>query len=197
MRGGLALAGLLLALFGAVDAPARAQQAGVVQSDILVLDPERLLNETLYGQRLLSAIQADRDNLLAHNRGIEAELESEEKSLTERRPSLSAEEFRDLADAFDTKVQQLRQNSERMSRDLERQREITPLQFMRVVEPVLGDILNESGGVVIMDVRAVLLRSGVADITDLAIQRVNAQIGQGPESGPSRNAVTPPKPTAE
>lgn len=197
MRRSFALAGLLLALIGVPGAPLIAQPTGVVQSDILVLDPERLLSETLFGQRLLTGIQTERDNLVAHNRRVEAELEGEEKSLTERRPTLSAEEFRDLADTFDQKVQQLRRDSERMSRDLERRREIAPLQFMRVIEPVLADILSDSGGVVIMDVRAVLLRSGVADITDLAIERVNAQIGEGPENGPARNVVTPPKPAGD
>lgn len=193
----LALAGLLLALSAGGGVPVAAQPTGVVQSDILVLDPERLMNGTLYGQRLLASIQSERDRLVAHNRSVEAELEREEKSLTERRPKLSAAEFRDLADTFDRKVQQLRQDSERMSRDLERQREIAPVQFMRMIEPVLVEILSDSGGVVIMDVRAVLLRSGVADITDLAIERVNAQIGEGPQNGPTRNGVTPPKPAGD
>ncbi|WP_300550550.1 OmpH family outer membrane protein [Roseovarius sp.] len=197
MRRSLALAGLLLALLGAVAVPLAAQPTGVVQSDILLLDPERVLNDTVYGQRLLADIQTERDELVAHNRRVEAELEAEEKSLTERRPNLSPEEFRDLADAFDQKVQQLRQDSERMSRDLERQRELIPLQFMRVIEPVLAGILNDSGGVVIMDVRAVLLRSGVADITELAIERVNEQIGEGPANGPRRSVETPPKAPAE
>ncbi|WP_294614677.1 OmpH family outer membrane protein [uncultured Roseovarius sp.] len=197
MRRSLALAGLLLALLSAVAVPLAAQPTGVVQSDILLLDPERVLNDTVYGQRLLADIQTERDELVAHNRRVEAELEAEEKSLTERRPNLSPEEFRDLADAFDQKVQQLRQDSERMSRDLERQRELIPLQFMRVIEPVLAGILNDSGGVVIMDVRAVLLRSGVADITELAIERVNEQIGEGPANGPRRSVETPPKAPAE
>ncbi|MDA3858710.1 MAG: OmpH family outer membrane protein [Roseovarius sp.] len=193
----LALAGFLISLLGDVAAPVAAQPTGVVQSDILVLDPERLMNETVYGQRLLADIQDERDILVAHNRRVEAELEDEEQSLTERRPTLPSAEFRDLADTFDRKVQQLRQDSERMSRDLERKREIAPLQFMRVIEPVLADILSDSGGVVIMDVRAVLLRSGVADITDLAIERVNAQIGEGPTSGPTRNTLTAPEPPGD
>ena len=197
MRRSLALAGLLLALLSAVAVPLAAQPTGVERSDILLLDPERVLNDTVYGQRLLADIQTERDELVAHNRRVEAELEAEEKSLTERRPNLSPEEFRDLADAFDQKVQQLRQDSERMSRDLERQRELIPLQFMRVIEPVLAGILNDSGGVVIMDVRAVLLRSGVADITELAIERVNEQIGEGPANGPRRSVETPPKAPAE
>jgi len=193
----LALAGFLISLLGVVAAPVAAQPTGVVQSDILVLDPERLMSETIYGQRLLADIQDERDVLVAYNRRVEAELEDEEKSLTERRPTLPPEEFRDLADTFDRKVQQLRQDSERMSRDLERKRELAPLQFMRVIEPVLADILSDSGGVVIMDVRAILLRSGVADITDLAIERVNAQIGEGPASGPTRSTLPPPEPPGD
>ncbi len=156
-----------------------AQEVGIVQSDILVLDPDRLYLETQMGQSIAADLQAERDKLIANNRKVEAELEAEEKALTKLRTTKSAVEFRALADAFDTKVQKIRRDSERAARDHERNRERAPILFMRAIEPVLAELLADANGAVIMDKRNVLLHSGVIDVTDVAISRVNEAIGSG------------------
>ncbi len=192
MRGGLFLLAVLALVSGLAGAPARApaQQLGVVQSDILVIDIERLLAETAYGRRLQALIEAERDALIARNERVASELEAEEQALTELRATTPAEEFRQMADAFDTKVTQLRRESERLSRELERQRDLAPVQFMRVVQPVLGELLNEADAVALLDVRSVILRADVVDVTDIAISRIDARIGDGPEP-PAPSGETP------
>ena len=182
MRNGFLLRVMLAVILAAAQVPARAQQLGVVQSDVLVIDIERLLAETAYGQRLQSGIEAGRDALIARNERVATELEAEEQALTKLRETTPADEFREMADAFDTKVTQLRRESERLSRDLERQRELAPVQFMRVAQPVLGEILREADAVALLDVRSVILRADVADVTDIAISRIDARIGTGPEA---------------
>ncbi len=181
-------------LLGAL--PAQAQQLGVVQSDVLVIDIERLLSETAYGKRLQSEIEAARDALIARNDRIAAELEAEERALTEKRATTEPGAFREMADAFDAKVTEQRRESERLSRELERRRDLAPVQFMRVVQPVLGEVLQEAGAVVLLDVRSVILRAEVADVTDLAIARIDARIGPGPEA-PSQGSGPddPPAPS--
>ena len=190
------VAGGLAGALGVAPAPAAlAQDVGVVQSEILVLDPERLFSETQLGQQMLKDFQAAREAMSKRNRQLEAELEAEEKSLTEKRASLSPEEFRDLADQFDTKVQRIRRESDRAVRDLERRRELLPVQFMRMVEPVLVGLMEDTGGAVIMDARSVLLRSDAVDVTDLAARRIDAEIGEGPEA--SQEAPPAPAPAPE
>ncbi|MEQ8899888.1 MAG: OmpH family outer membrane protein [Roseovarius sp.] len=184
MRAGLVMAGLMIALGLGVPQGGAAQQLGVVTSDVIVIDAERLLSETDYGQRLQREIQAERDRLIAYNDRVASELEAEEQSLTEMRSETEPDAFREMADAFDAKVTQLRQDSERMSRELERRRDLAPLQFMRVVQPVLSELLQETEAVVLLDRRSVLLHAEVADVTDLAITRINASVGTGPQSLP-------------
>jgi Skp family chaperone for outer membrane proteins len=181
MRAPLLRLALLALLAGGSQMPAQAQQLGVVQSDVLVIDIERLLSETMYGQRLQAAINAERDALIARNERVARELETEEQALTELRATTPPAEFRKMADDFDAKVTQLRRESERLSRDLERQRDLAPVQFMRVVQPVLGELLREADAVVLVDVRSVILRADVADVTDIAISRIDGRIGTGPE----------------
>ncbi|SEM11817.1 periplasmic chaperone for outer membrane proteins Skp [Roseovarius tolerans] len=184
MRAGLFRAGVIIALGLGVPQGAAAQQLGVVTSDVIVIDAERLLSETDYGQRLQREIQAERDRLIAYNDRVASDLEAEEQALTEMRSESEPDAFREMADAFDAKVTQLRQDSERMSRELERRRDLAPLQFMRVVQPVLSELLQETEAVVLLDRRSVLLHAEVADVTDLAITRINATVGTGPQSLP-------------
>lgn len=168
-----------LLLVGGGTPSVQAQNVGVVQSDILVLDADRLFSETRFGQRLTEDYQAEREKLIARNRELEAELEAEEKELTELRSESSPEEFRELADAFDEKVQEIRHDSDRAVRDLERSRERAPVMFMRRVEPVLVDLMRDAGGTVILEARNVLLRADVIDITDVAVTRIDEEIGDG------------------
>ncbi|MCZ7675902.1 MAG: OmpH family outer membrane protein [Roseovarius sp.] len=172
--------------------PAAAQETGRVQSDILILDPERVFEESQLGQRMLADHRAEREELAARNRKLEAELEAEERDLTDRRAELSPEEFRKLADAFDARVQDIRRDSERRVRDLERDRERLPVAFLRRAEPLLIAVMRDMGGVVLLDARTVLLRADAVDITDAAIARIDAAIGDG--KPPSEESESPPAP---
>ena len=189
MRNLLRIAGLVAVLTSLNMGSVEAQEIGVVRSEILILDTDRLLGETLLGQRLTAKYQADRENLIARNRQIEIELEAEEKALTDLRAEKLPAEFRALADSFDIKVQGIRRDSERAARDLERSRELAPVQFMRMAEPVLAQVMRDSGGSVIIEKRGVLLHANIIDITDVAIDRINDEIGNGVV------AKSPPKPT--
>ncbi|MEM6376136.1 MAG: OmpH family outer membrane protein [Pseudomonadota bacterium] len=169
-------------------APSLAQAVGVVQSEIVLIDPERLFEETRLGQAIAQRLQDGRDALIASNRELESALEAEEQALTAQRAQTSPEEFRVLADAFDEKVQQIRRNSERRARDLERNRERAPRDFLRQVEPILADLMRATGAVAILDQRSVLLSADIVDITDLAIARIDAAFSasepQDPEADP-------------
>jgi Skp family chaperone for outer membrane proteins len=173
-------------------AQAAAQSIGVVQSDVLVVNPDQLFAETRLGQRMTEELQAERDALIALNRDLEQQLESEEQALTELRAETSPEEFRSMADSFDRKVQQIREDSERRVRDLERSRSQAPVAFMRIVEPILIEIMRDADAAVILDSRATLLSVEAVDITALAISRVDETIGatlpselmRDPQAGP-------------
>lgn len=183
------LLAVLIGLVLAMPRPAGAQEIGIVQSDILVLDPERLFEQSRLGQSMLADHQARRDALAERNSKLKAELEAEEQRLTELRPETAPDDFAEMADAFDDKVRRLRQDSERRVNDIERERERLPLDFLRRVEPVLSEVMQDAGAVVVLDGRKVLFRADVVDITDAAIARINAQIGDGGNGGDAGSSV--------
>ena len=187
------LAILLLVLWAAA-AGAQGQGgpvlSGVPKTPILVIDFERAFAESAFGRRVaLESEQAGRA-IAAENRRIEAELTAEERELTDRRPSLSPEEFRTLADAFDEKVQRLRDEQDAKARAFGTRTEDARRRFLTVAQPVLEGLLREAGAALILERRSVLVVVDAIDITDPAIARIDSQIGDGAADLPP--ADTPP-----
>jgi Skp family chaperone for outer membrane proteins len=149
------------------------------QSAILTVSSDRLFTNSAFGQRVAREIEAESAVLAAENRRIEAELTAEEKVLADRRPDMEPDAFRLLADAFDAKVQDFRRTQDAKARDLAQERDANRLTFLGAARPVLEDLLRESGAGVILERSSVFLSSNATDITDIAIERINATLGDG------------------
>lgn len=175
------------ALLAALACPADAQDSIVVQAEVpsaergrvliqspvLVIDSQRLFSESLLGQRIEAEVNAARAQLQAENDQIAEALRAEELELTQRRPGLAAEEFRALADAFDSKAQRIRGERAAELQQLGQRLDQERQAFLTAVVPVLEEIMREAGAAILLEQREVLLHVRVVDVTRLAIERVN------------------------
>ena len=187
-------------LAGAVAAaPATAQQDSG-QGDareagtpgIATLDQEALFLQSEFGQRVQRELEQDRDALAAENRRIEAELMEEERALTEKRGEIPPQEFADLAEAFDAKVQRIRERQDRKARRLQQSLDRARQRFLNEVGPVLTDLLRKRGAAILIDSNAVLISVEGIDLTDEAIAAIDARLGDGGEEGLSLPDATAP-----
>ena len=169
----------ILLLFDLSVRPVQAQQLGVVQNAILTIATDRLFAGSAFGQRIASEIEAESAVLAAENRRIEAELTAEEKDLTLRRPDMDPEAFRTLADAFDQRVQANRETQDAKARALNQIGDVARGEFLVAARPILEELMRESGAGVILERSNVFLSANTTDITDLAIKRIDAAIGDG------------------
>ncbi|WP_172295156.1 OmpH family outer membrane protein [Pseudoruegeria sp. HB172150] len=173
-----------LAALALTAGSAAAQDVIPVPPPVLTLDQEKLFAGSREAARIGEEMEQRANELAAENRSIEANLTSEELDLTEKRKTLPPEEFRALADAFDAKVQRLRTEQDAKERDLQRMREEARQNFLSRITPVLTEIARERGALVVMDRRAVLLSADSVDITEEAIERIDATFsGQGDGAG--------------
>lgn len=147
---------------------------------VLTIDQDRLFRDSAYGRRVDRDLEQLSGDLAAQNRRIEAELTEEERRLTELRPTLSPREFTERADAFDARVEEIRQTQDAKAREIARRREIARTDFLRNVLPVLSAIMRERGAVAILNAQAIFLSFDTIDITASAIERVDQRIGEGP-----------------
>lgn len=176
------LQGLVLALCVLVTLatpPAWAQQLGVPQTSVLTISSEKLFAESAFGQRVFGEIEAESALLAQENERIVGALSTEEKELTDQRATLSAEEFRPLAEAFDKKVQSHREGQRAKLDVLARRGEEARGQFFEMAQPILIELLREYGASIVIERATVVLSSDVSDITEAAIVRIDAAIGDG------------------
>lgn len=171
-------AALLLALAGPLVAQG-ADAPVAPLSAILTVTQERLFSGSRIGQAAESRFQAESRALVAENREIEAALEAEERSLTDRRAALPPADFRVLADAFDAKAEEIRAAREAKSRALTRQRDEERQRIFAAAVPVLAALMEEMGAVAIIERSSVLISFDRIDITDAAIARLDQVLGDG------------------
>lgn len=184
----------LVAAASLTGGAASAQDLGRVVSPILTLDREGLFAGTLYGQRVNRELAAATAAMAEETRNIEAALEEEELALTEKRGTMDPEAFRALAVAFDEKVQALREDRTQAEAALRDQITAAQSDFFAQVGPVLGRLVRERGAVLIVDARAILLSAADVDITEAAIARIDAELGDGSAEG--ETPVVTPEPVA-
>ncbi len=152
---------------------------GEAASPILTLEFDRLYAESAFGKRIEQELEAERAALVAENERITAELTAQEQRLTEQRASVDPAEFRDLADAFDENVQRIRREQDEKARGLDGRTEEARRLFIQIARPEISAILRETGAALIVERRIVIVSADAVDITQTAIERIDAAIGDG------------------
>ncbi|MFD2739371.1 OmpH family outer membrane protein [Sulfitobacter aestuarii] len=157
---------------------------GSIVSPILTIDSDRVFQESAFGRRVAQEIEQKSAALSAENRQIEADLEAEEKILTEKRNAMTPEKFREAADAFDQKVQKIRQAQAAKSRELNQIFGDERGVFLNAAAPVLERLMADAGAAVVLDLRSVFVSANAIDITDEAIDRLDETLGRGTDVTP-------------
>lgn len=177
--GRLTLACIGLAAIVITVGPVNAQQLGLPDSAILTISSDRLYAESDYGRRVAEEFETESGKLAAENRRIEQELTEEEQELTDRRPGMEAAAFRELANAFDEKVKQIRRAQDAKARALVQKNEGEQVRFIQAARPILAELMREAGAGVILERSSVFLSANAIDVTEVAIARMNATVGDG------------------
>lgn len=167
---------LALVFCWAVALPAAAQQA---PTPILILDSDQVFVETLYGRRIADELAQTVAELQAENDAIAETLRQEELSLTERRPKMDPEVFRAEAEAFDTKVQDVRVARDSKNQELVTAEARARAEFEERVQGIVANVMLERGAVLVMEQRNVVLSVRAANITAEVIARIDAELGDG------------------
>lgn len=169
-----------------------------------VLDQEQMYTMSLFGQRVRAEVQAAFQALDRENQTLLAELSAREQELTRLRTTLSAEEFRALADEFDTDVEAIRSSQDQKSREISSYQEREEQRFFAAASPLISAMSREAGLQVLLDKRSVILSDPAVDLTDRIVMGLNDLLGTGagnaeppamiPQADPSQ---TQPEPSPE
>lgn len=177
---GRAMVMLLFALPNATTA----QQLPLAGIPVLSLDQEQFFIRSSFGRAALAANKAATEALVAEFQKIEAALADEERALTAQRASLPVAEFSIAAQLFDQKVESIRQAQKARPQELQRALDAEKVRFYEAARPVLTSLMAERGAYAIIDKRVVVLGFDAIDLTPIAIERIDAVLGDDSEKRP-------------
>ncbi len=147
------------------------------KSLIYTVDMTKLLKLTDPGRKIISENNSSRKRLQKENDTLESELLFEEKTLSNLRKTLTVEEFRKRATAFDQRVIAIRKEQARKEKVLNDEIRKQEAIFFKAIYPLLYAILTDRGGVILLDQTNVVLWDSSVDITAHAIDMINREFG--------------------
>ena len=171
-----------------VEAPGA--PAGSAVLPVITLDQDMLYLNSKWGQRVQADLERQGREIAAENDRLEKQFADEERELTQLRATLPPEEFRTRADAFDTRVVEVRRERANAARELQNRANEERGAFFRAALPVLAAMMRERGAVAVLDRNSVFVAAESIDVTEALIQRLDASIG----AGPADPAATPQVP---
>jgi Skp family chaperone for outer membrane proteins len=143
------------------------------------IDDERLFRESRFGQRVAAEIEQASRALEAENDALLEELTAREDELTALRNTLTLEEFRAAAAAFDRQAEEIRRSQAEKRQRLVQFDEAERRRFFGLIPSLLQEVLDRVGGQILIDARAVVIGIPGLDMTDDAIEALDAEIGDG------------------
>ena len=153
-----------------------------VRSPVLVIDTDLVFNGSLFGQRILAEVATRVSALEQENATIVAELTAEESALAENRSTMSAEDFRAAAAAFEEKTESFRTSQQLKEDQINAYLTAAREDFDTATRSILGQMMREREAAVMMARRDVLLYFSAVDITEEAIETIDALLGDGSQS---------------
>lgn len=158
------------------------ETVGATVGDGLVLrsvDEERLFRDSRFGQRVQAEIDAASRALEDENAALLAELTAREEELTGLRETLSPEEFRAQADAFDQRAEMIRQDQAQKLARFSQFEESERRRFFARTGSILQQVLQDEGAQILIAARAVIIGIPEMDMTGAAIVAIDDALGDG------------------
>ena len=156
-----------------------AQSRLLPQTSVIIIDRYRILSETLYGKRLDSELRHFEASQIADNQRLLQELEQEEAALTALRKTLSADNFRERAAAFDRKVQRISDEQQAKNQNQLEKRRADQLRLLAAVTPIFQRLMRDTGAVLILEKHNAFIWNDAINLTDISILRIDSALGDG------------------
>ena len=150
-------------------------------AEVVSVNRDRLIQGSKFGKALIDALTILQQRLVEENASLAADLEREERELTDVRKTIASGEFSILAKAFDEKVKEVRRRQDQKAIELAQALEGAKFRFFNEAEQMITQLMKDNGIVFVLDESAVWIAQG-GDITKLIIKRLDAafQAGQLP-----------------
>ncbi|MCP1335817.1 OmpH family outer membrane protein [Futiania mangrovi] len=159
---------------GVAGAQQAAPSATLPVARIAVVDTGALMRDSKPARRMLAQIETLNATLQADASEAESRLRSERDALNAQRNVLSEEGFQQRARAFEEEVRGTQMGIQERSRAIQLAQQKAQSQLRAAIEPILKDLVTETGATLLLERQRVLLHDTAMDITATALARLDA-----------------------
>ena len=143
---------------------------------VLVLDIRKVLTESSAGQFILDRYKNELTALNNEFNILQTQLIAEEQNLRDLRPTMDVDPFVKLAEAFDKKSTQTREEYRARKQSIDdRLNEYTD-RLARILSQYAGEVMEEKGASLVLMKNQVIVSSNAIDITFVVMERANQLI---------------------
>lgn len=180
-----ALAAVMLA---GISAPVVAQQLS--PAIIVIVDMERIVNDSAAGKQAGTEIQTKVTNLQARGTTLQNQLKTEAEAIQagQANKSLAGAALDQRVQAFGQKQQQAQQEMARLEFDIQRSRQFVIKQISDAANPIVTTIMREKGASIALAEGATLQHSASLDVTNDVVARLNTSLPRVSSTPPAAPA---------
>ena len=143
---------------------------------ILVLDIRKVLKESSAGQFILGRYKEEIIALNNEFNILQTQLIAEEQELRDVRPTMDVDAFVKLAEAFDKKSTQTREEYRARKQSIDDQLNEYTDRLARILSQYAGKVMEEKGASLVLMKNQVIVSSNAIDITFVVMERANQLI---------------------
>ena len=172
----LAFGAFALAMLAGSAAAAQDQNFGPAIPGVCVYHHDRLLAQSTAGQSVQAGMQRIQQEVQAELAPFEQFAQSEIQALQQGRGTIPQDQFTQREQALNARVQEARQLAQTRDNELRYTQAMQLQQITQAADPIVLALYTERGCGILISRESVLRVNPSMDITEAAIQRVNAAL---------------------
>ena len=172
----LAFGAFALAMLAGSAAAAQDQNFGPAIPGVCVYHHDRLLAQSTAGQSVQAGMQRIQQEVQAELAPFEQFAQSEVQALQQGRGTIPQDQFTQREQALNARVQEARQLAQTRDNELRYTQAMQLQQITQTADPIILALYTERGCGILISRESVLRVNPSMDITEAAIQRVNAAL---------------------
>ena len=172
----LAFGAFALAMLAGSAAAAQDQNFGPAIPGVCVYHHDRLLAQSTAGQSVQAGMQRIKQEVDAELAPFEQFAQSEIQALQQGRGTIPQDQFTQREQALNARVQEARQLAQTRDNELRYTQAMQLQQITQAADPIILALYTERGCGILISRESVLRVNPSMDITEAAIQRVNAAL---------------------
>ncbi|HYC75701.1 OmpH family outer membrane protein [Brevundimonas sp.] len=172
----LAFGAFALATLAGSAAAAQDQNFGPVVPGVCIYHHDRLMAQSTAGQSLVAGLQRLQQEVTAELGPYEQYIQTEGQALQQGQASIPQDQLQQRAQALETRYREFETLRQTRTGELRYTLAYQQQQIGQAVDPILGTLYAERGCGILLSADAVMRANPQMDLTEMAIQRLNAAL---------------------